>query len=74
MDTEMIVSILDWMMERFQDALLTVDLKPSLFRRPGEPVGKKEVTVLQFLALMQRAIGATVSAPAAPQARRNHRR
>ena len=32
----MIVSILDWMMERFQDALLTEELDPGLFRRQGE--------------------------------------
>src|SRR5258708_35976756 len=36
MDVEMIVSILDWMMERFQDALLTAELDPGLFRRHGE--------------------------------------
>ena len=73
MDTEMIVSILDWMMERFQDAL-TADLDPGLFRRPSEPLGKKEARILQFLALMERAIGAAVSAPTALQARHNHRR
>jgi len=33
LDLEMIVSILDWMMERFQDALLTEELDPGLFRR-----------------------------------------
>ena len=33
MDIEMVVSILDWMMERFQDALLTAELDPGLFRR-----------------------------------------
>src|SRR5262249_20776916 len=35
-DPEMIVSILDWTMERFQDALLTAELDPGLFRRQGE--------------------------------------
>jgi hypothetical protein len=73
MDTEMIVSILDWTMERFQDAL-TADLDPGLFRWPSEPLGKKEARILQFLALMQRAIGAAVSVPTASQARHNHRR
>ena len=32
MDVEMIVSILDWTMERFQDALLTAEFDPGLFR------------------------------------------
>src|SRR5262245_17903609 len=34
LDQEMIVSILDWTVERFQDALLTEELDPGLFRRP----------------------------------------
>jgi TetR/AcrR family transcriptional regulator len=60
-DIEMIVSILDWMMERFQDALLTAELDPGLFRRQGEPAEKKEARIQQFLAVMQRAIGADVT-------------
>jgi AcrR family transcriptional regulator len=57
MDIEMIVSILDWMMERFQDALLTAELDPGLFRRQGELAEKKEARIQQFLAVLQRAIG-----------------
>src|ERR1700736_5650499 len=76
MDTEMIVSILDWMMERFQDALLTAELDPGLFRRQGELAEKKEARIQQFLDVLQRAIGivAADSAPSGrPQARGNHR-
>jgi TetR/AcrR family transcriptional regulator len=77
MDIEMIVSILDWMMERFQDALLTAELDPGLFRRQGELAEKKEARIQQFLAVLQRAIG-TVPAKPAPgprlQARGDHRR
>jgi TetR/AcrR family transcriptional regulator len=76
MDIEMIVSILDWMMERFQDALLTAELDPGLFRRQGELAEKKEARIQQFLDVLQRAIG-TVAADSAPsgrpQARGNHR-
>jgi TetR/AcrR family transcriptional regulator len=57
MDVEMIVSILDWTMERFQDALLTAELDPGLFRRQGEMPEKKEARIQQFLAVLQRAIG-----------------
>jgi len=74
MDIEMIVSILDWMMERFQDALLTAELDPGLFRRQGELAEKKEARIQQFLAVLQRAIGASTPAPAHPARRRNHRR
>jgi AcrR family transcriptional regulator len=58
LDQEMIVSILDWTMERFQDALLTEELDPGLFRRQGEPLEKKEARIVQFLDVLRRAIGA----------------
>ncbi len=76
-DIEMIVSIVDWMMERFQDALLMAELDPGLFRRQGEPVEKKEARIQQFLAVLQRAIGepaADLAQGARPQAGRNQRR
>ena len=52
------VSILDWTMERFQDALLTEELDPGLFRRQGDPAAKKEARIAQFLDVLQRAVGA----------------
>jgi AcrR family transcriptional regulator len=58
LDVEMIVSILDWMMERFQDALLTEELDPGLFRRQGEIGERKDARINQFLDILQRAIGA----------------
>ena len=45
LDLEMIVSILDRTMERFQDALLTEELDPGLFRRQGEVGEKKEARI-----------------------------
>src|SRR5437016_8328433 len=54
LDLEMIVSILDWMMERFQDALLTEELDPGLFRRQGEIGERKEARINQFLDILQR--------------------
>jgi TetR/AcrR family transcriptional regulator len=74
MDIEMIVSILDWMMERFQDALLTAELDPGLFRRQGELAEKKEARIQQFLAVLQRAIGSVSSTPASGVRRGDHRR
>jgi len=53
----MLVSILDWTVERFQDALLTEELDPGLFRRPGYAPEKKEARVDQFLDVLRRAIG-----------------
>ena len=57
MDLEMIVSILDWTIERFQDALLTEELDPGLFRKQGESPEKKEARINQFLDVLRRAIG-----------------
>jgi TetR/AcrR family transcriptional regulator len=57
LDQEMMVSILDWTMERFQDALLTEGLDPGLFRRHGDPLEKKEARIAQFLDVLTRAIG-----------------
>lgn len=75
LDIEMMVSIIDWMVERFQDALLTAELDPGLFRRQGELAERKEARIQQFLAMLQRAIGTPVPA-AAPKvkSRTNHRR
>ena len=74
LDIEMMVSIIDWMVERFQDALLTAELDPGLFRRQGELAEKKEARIQQFLAMLQRAIGvpppATVTRQKVPP---NHR-
>jgi AcrR family transcriptional regulator len=57
LDREMIVSILEWTMDRFQDALLTEELDPGLFRKQGAVAEKKEARIQQFLDLMKRAIG-----------------
>ena len=56
LDLEMTVSILEWMVERFQDALLTEELDPGLFRRQGQLL-EKESRVNQFLEVLRRAIG-----------------
>lgn len=58
LDLEMSVSILDWTMERFQDALLTEELDPGLFRRQGGAAEKKEARIAQFIEVLRRAIGA----------------
>jgi len=55
-DPTMIVSILDWTMERFQDALLTEELDPGLFPHPADPK-KNETRIEQFLLILRGAIG-----------------
>ena len=76
LDVEMMVSIIDWMVERFQDALLTAELDPGLFRRQGELAERKEARIQQFLDILKRAIGAIPEKAAIvkPRSRRGHRR
>jgi len=57
LDADMIGSILEWTMDRFQDALLTEELDPGLFRKHGALPERKEARIEQFLQLMRRAIG-----------------
>jgi hypothetical protein len=49
--------MLDWIVERFQDALVTDELDPGLFRRTGAALEKKEARINQFLDILRRAIG-----------------
>ncbi len=74
LDLEMMVSIIDWMVERFQDALLTAELDPGLFRRQGELAEKKEARIQQFAAVLQRAIGTSAAARVRQRANANHKR
>ena len=74
LDIEMVVSIIDWMVERFQDALLTAELDPGLFRRQGELAERKEARIQQFLAVLQRAIGAERPGVMAPRRGRGNQR
>ena len=57
LDADMIGSILEWTMDRFQDALLTEELDPGLFRKQGSVPERKEARIEQFSELLRRAIG-----------------
>jgi len=74
LEIELIVSIIDWIVERFQDALLTAELDPGLFRRQGELAEKKEARIQQFLSVLERAIGAERPVLAAKRVQRSERR
>ena len=75
LDIEIMVSIIDWIVERFQDALLTTELDPGLFRRQGDMPEEKDARIRQFLDILQRAIGAPSPAVVVRhRGRRDHRR
>jgi TetR/AcrR family transcriptional regulator len=71
-DAAMIVSILEWTVERFQDALLTEELDPGLFSRQGNRAEKTAARIDQFLDLLAGAIAA--KAPSRPRAAGRDRR
>jgi AcrR family transcriptional regulator len=57
LDVDMIGSIMEWTMDRFQDALLTEELDPGLFRKSGPVPERREARIEQFVELMCRAVG-----------------
>ncbi len=60
---EMIVSLLDWTVERFQDELLTEELDPGLFSRQGKTPEKTAARIDQFLTLLKGAAATPVKKP-----------
>ncbi len=56
-DEAMIASMIEWTVERFQDALLTEELDPGLFSRQGNRPEKTAGRIAQFLELLRGAIG-----------------
>ncbi|HTR02476.1 MAG TPA: helix-turn-helix domain-containing protein [Thermoanaerobaculia bacterium] len=67
-DETMIVSIMEWTVERFQDALLTEELDPGLFSRQGNRAEKTAARIEQFLDLLAGAIASRT--PARPRTAR----
>src|SRR5439155_18632086 len=55
-DVEMIVALVDWLVERFQDALVTEELDPGLFRRGSGGPGTG-ARIEQFVEVLRSAIG-----------------
>lgn len=57
LDAEIAASMVDWLTDRLQDALVTAELDPGLFHRhPNEPQ-RRAMRVEQFVDLLRRAIG-----------------
>jgi AcrR family transcriptional regulator len=72
-DPEMIASILEWTVERFQDALLTEELDPGLFPHSKSRPEKTRERIAQFLKILESALACPAGRSRGP-ARRSHRR
>lgn len=58
LDLEMAASMIDWLAERLQDALVTAELDPGLFHRHPNLPQRRALRIEQFVDLLRRAIGA----------------
>jgi AcrR family transcriptional regulator len=52
-DAEMLASMLDWVAERFQDALVSADLDPGLIHRRPE---RREMRIKEFVEVLRHGI------------------
>ena len=57
-DMRMVVSLVDWLMDRFQDAAVTEELDPGLFGSAAPSPPMRDVRVQEFVELLRSAIGA----------------
>lgn len=67
-DAEMIASMVDWLAERFQDALVTEELDPGLFHRHPNQPDRQGLRIRQFVQLLRSAIGTGATEREAPGA------
>jgi AcrR family transcriptional regulator len=56
-DTEMVVSLVDWLMDRCQDAIITEELDPGLFGSAAQSPQMRDLRMRQFVELLRSAIG-----------------
>jgi AcrR family transcriptional regulator len=57
-DAEMIASMLDWLAERFQDALASEELDPGLVHRKPFVPGRRENRIREFLEVVRTGLAA----------------
>jgi len=57
-DVKLLVSLVDWLMDRCQDALVTEELDPGLFGSAAQSPQARELRLQQFVELLRGAIGA----------------
>jgi AcrR family transcriptional regulator len=55
-DVEMIASMLDWVAERFQDALGSEELDPGLVHRQPHVPGRRDARIREFLEVLRSGI------------------
>jgi hypothetical protein len=54
----MLAAVLEWTMDRFQDALLAGELFPGFLRRRPKDAARSKKRIRQFLAVLQGGLAA----------------
>jgi TetR/AcrR family transcriptional regulator len=62
-DVEMLASMLDWLAERFQDALGSEELDPGLVHRKPFTPERREARIREFLEILRTGIAPRAAAP-----------
>lgn len=62
-DVEMIASMLDWVAERFQDALVSEELDPGLIHRKDATPERREAKIQEFIELLRGGIAPGAAPP-----------
>ncbi len=62
-DLKMVVSLVDWLMDRVQDAIVTEELDPGLFGSATQSPQMRELRMREFVELLRSAIGARPGEP-----------
>jgi len=58
LDVSMVSALVDWLMDRFQDQLVTDELAPGLLSGPGDFAERNRTRIEQFVGLLRDAVGA----------------
>lgn len=66
-DPRMIVSMVDWLMDRVQDAMVTEELDPGLFGSATQSAEQRELRVNDFIELLRSAVAAAGGPAARPE-------
>ena len=62
-EAELVASVLEWNVERFQDALLAEELFPGFFRRRPRDPARLRRRIDEFLRVLEGAIGSAATLP-----------
>jgi AcrR family transcriptional regulator len=58
LDPDLVVTVVGWLVDRCQDAMVTEELDPGLFGSVADPADARELRIGQFVEMLRGAVGA----------------